>query len=81
MFLEYYSTQFNNLELNGTYYRIPTAEQMRNMIDKSGGKIKFTVKVFKEITHGGDTRQYKTCFYNILYIIFFCIFHAEIYTW
>jgi len=46
------------------------------MIDKSGGKIKFTVKAFKEITHGGDTRQNKTCFYIILYIIFFCIYHT-----
>lgn len=51
-YLEYYSTQFNSLELNGTYYRMPTAEQMRNMIDRSGGKVMFSVKAFKDLTHG-----------------------------
>jgi uncharacterized protein YecE (DUF72 family) len=39
-FLEYYSTQFNSLELNGTYYRMPAPEQMRKMIDKSGGRVR-----------------------------------------
>jgi uncharacterized protein YecE (DUF72 family) len=50
-FLEYYSEHFNSLELNGTYYRMPTPEQMRKMIDKSGGRVKITVKAFKDMTH------------------------------
>jgi uncharacterized protein YecE (DUF72 family) len=58
-FLEYYSTQFNSLELNGTYYRMPTPEQMQRMIDRSGGKVKFTVKAFQEITHGADKSRYQ----------------------
>jgi uncharacterized protein YecE (DUF72 family) len=57
-FLEYYSSQFNSLELNGTFYRMPTAVQMRRMIERSGGKIKFTVKAFKDLTHAADKSHY-----------------------
>jgi len=63
-FLEYYSTQFNSLELNGTYYRMPTAVQMRNMIDRSGGKVKFSVKAFKDLTHSLDKSQYQTLIFE-----------------
>jgi len=63
-FLEYYSTQFNSLELNGTYYRMPTAEQMRRMIGRSGGKVKFSVKVFKDLTHALDKSQYKALIFE-----------------
>jgi len=58
-FLEYYATQFNSLELNGTYYRMPTATQMHNMIKRSGGSIQFSVKAFKDITHNQDTSRYQ----------------------
>ena len=57
-FLEYYSTQFNSLELNGTYYRMPTPEQMRNMVKRSGGKVKFTVKAFQDMTHSAYAEAY-----------------------
>jgi uncharacterized protein YecE (DUF72 family) len=46
-FLEYYSEHFNSLELNGTYYRMPTPEQMRKMIGRSEGRVKFTVRLFR----------------------------------
>jgi len=58
-FLEYYSTQFNSLELNGTYYRMPTPEQMQKMIVRSGGKVKFTVKAFQDMTHAADKSKYQ----------------------
>ena len=58
-FLEYYSTQFNSLELNGTYYRMPAPEQMRRMIDRSGGKVTFSVKAFQDLTHGLDRSKYQ----------------------
>jgi len=50
-FLSYYATQFNSLELNGTYYKMPTAQQMQNMITRTASKVKFTVKAFKDLTH------------------------------
>jgi len=58
-FLEYYSTQFNSLELNGTYYRMPTPEQMQNMITRTGGKVKFAVKAFQDITHAEDKSRFQ----------------------
>jgi len=53
-FLEYYATQFNSLELNGTFYRMPTSGQMQNMITRTGGKVKFSVKAFQDLTHNTD---------------------------
>jgi len=57
-FLEYYSTQFNSLELNGTYYRMPTSAQMQNMITRTSGKVKFTVKAFQDLTHAADKSNF-----------------------
>ncbi|MDR0472127.1 MAG: DUF72 domain-containing protein [Treponema sp.] len=68
-FLEYYATQFNSLELNGTFYRMPTAEQMRRMIERSEGKVQFTVKAFQDLTHKWDNSNYQiyksggTCYF------------------
>jgi uncharacterized protein YecE (DUF72 family) len=59
-FLEYYATQFNALELNGTYYRMPTAEQMRNMVRRTGGKVQFSVKAFSELTHNPHSGNYQS---------------------
>jgi uncharacterized protein YecE (DUF72 family) len=58
-YLEYYASQFNSLELNGTYHRMPTQEQMRKMYIKSGGRLMFTVKAFKDLTHAADKSQYQ----------------------
>lgn len=58
-FLEYYATQFNSLELNGTYYRMPTPAQMQNMITRTNGKVKFSVKAHQDITHAADKSRYQ----------------------
>jgi uncharacterized protein YecE (DUF72 family) len=58
-FLEYYSEQFNSLELDGTFYGMPTPEQMRNKISRSGGRVKFTVKAFEGLTHAVDKSRYQ----------------------
>ena len=49
--LSYYAQHFNALELNGSYYRIPTASQLARMAERSDRKLKFTIKAFKGITH------------------------------
>jgi len=58
-FLEYYATQFNSIELNGTYYRMPTAKQMQNMVKRTGGKVQFSVKAFNGLTHNLNNSQYQ----------------------
>ena len=63
-FLEYYAYQFNSLELNGTYYRMPTAAQMQNMIERSQKRVKFSVKAFQGLTHNYEASQYKLLVYE-----------------
>lgn len=43
-FLSYYATQFNTVELNNTFYNMPTAERMQNFYDRSGGNLFFQHK-------------------------------------
>jgi uncharacterized protein YecE (DUF72 family) len=63
-FLEFYSTQFNSLELNGSFYRMPTDKQMRNMVERSGGNVKFSVKAFQDLTHSADKSLYQPLIYE-----------------
>jgi uncharacterized protein YecE (DUF72 family) len=58
-FLEYYAEHFNSLELNGTYYKMPTAEQMKRMIERTSGKVMFTVKAYQDLTHSADRGNYQ----------------------
>jgi len=48
---EYYSTQFNSLELNTTFYRFPKIEFLKRWYDKSPADFKFSVKAPRIITH------------------------------
>lgn len=50
-FLAYYSTQFNALELNNTFYNMPTAEKMESFVNRSEEKISFSVKANRLLTH------------------------------
>ena len=49
--LTYYSTQFNSIELNATFYRIPSREQVINWKDKTPDGFKFFPKVNQTISH------------------------------
>jgi len=53
-FLSYYSTQFNALELNNTFYNMPVAEKMANFVNRSQEKINFSVKANRLLTHEID---------------------------
>ena len=50
-FLSYYSTQFNALELNNTFYNMPTSERMLSFYDRSEGRLSFSVKANRLLTH------------------------------
>ena len=50
-FLEFYAEHFRVLELNFSYYRIPDSNQSRQIITKSGGKLEFVVKAYRQMTH------------------------------
>lgn len=48
---DYYSTQFNTYEMNGTFYKFPTLKIMENWFQKTPEGFLFSVKAPKEITH------------------------------
>jgi uncharacterized protein YecE (DUF72 family) len=49
--LQYYSSQFNSIELNATFYRMFPAEQFEKWRDKTPDDFKFFPKISQEITH------------------------------
>jgi uncharacterized protein YecE (DUF72 family) len=58
-YLTFYARHFNALELNFSYYRMPTAEQSRQMLLKSGERLEFVVKAHREMTHEISERSLK----------------------
>lgn len=49
--LEYYSTQFNSIELNATFYRPYGADQYQKWAEKTPSDFKFFPKLNQEISH------------------------------
>ena len=49
--LEFYARQFNFIEINYTYYRIPTAKMFNNMQKKTDEDFIFSVKLHQSMTH------------------------------
>lgn len=49
--LERYCEQFDVLEVNYTYYRMPTAASMHKMVQRTGGGMSFVVKAHSAMTH------------------------------
>ncbi|MCK6617416.1 MAG: DUF72 domain-containing protein [Cyclobacteriaceae bacterium] len=50
-FLEHYAQQFNCIELNATFYRMPTRKQTSGWKSKVGDNFKFCPKFVDQITH------------------------------
>ncbi len=50
-FLKYYASQFNALELNNTFYNMPTAERLLSYYERSEEKLKFSIKANRLLTH------------------------------
>jgi uncharacterized protein YecE (DUF72 family) len=50
-FLAYYAGAFKILELNFSYYRMPEARQSAQMIENTEGRLVFTIKAFRQLTH------------------------------
>ena len=53
-FLSYYATKFNAVELNNTFYNMPTAERMLSFYERSEGRLLFSVKANRLLTHEID---------------------------
>ncbi|WP_234108897.1 DUF72 domain-containing protein [Chryseobacterium sp. R2A-55] len=49
--LAYYATQFNSIELNATFYGMPTPEQVRIWKEKTPANFKFFPKITNTVSH------------------------------
>lgn len=49
--LTYYATQFNSIELNATFYGMPSPEQVKTWKDKTPSDFKFFPKITNTISH------------------------------
>lgn len=49
--LSYYSTRFRSVEIDSTFYRLPTAKTLEGWRDASPDDFRFTVKATQQITH------------------------------
>lgn len=50
-FLTFYSTKFNALELNSTFYGMPNQERILNFYQRTEGRITFSIKLNRLLTH------------------------------
>lgn len=58
-FLQHYATQFNSIEFNGLFYKLPTIEQVRKWKSVVGKDFKFCPKFTQSITHYGRLKDMK----------------------
>ncbi|GAA4899205.1 hypothetical protein GCM10023311_25540 [Flaviramulus aquimarinus] len=65
--LGYYSSQFNAIELNATFYRIFPAEQFSKWYDKTPKGFKFFPKLNQEISHWKRLNETQSVVENYLY--------------
>lgn len=52
--LEYYAQYFNTVEINSTYYAIPSARTFESMDRRTPKNFKFTVKAHSDVTHARE---------------------------
>lgn len=50
-FLAYYATKFPTVEVDSTFYRMPTSSFCASLRDKSGGSLLFSLKAPQTFTH------------------------------
>lgn len=65
--LEYYSRQFNSIELNATFYRIFPPEQFQKWYDKTPANFRFFPKLNQEISHWKRLLEVKEVVEHYLY--------------
>jgi len=52
--LAFYATHFDTVELNFTFYRLPSANSIKSMMEETPEGFLFCVKLNQELTHKGD---------------------------
>lgn len=72
-FLSFYAEHFNALEINYTYYGMPNEYQMSSMVTRSSGRLRFSVKAHRTLTHSvnisawrDDAREFRKALYPLV---------------
>ncbi len=47
----YYSSLFNSIEINSSFYKLPQAKTIRRWVDETDENFRFTFKLWRNITH------------------------------
>jgi uncharacterized protein YecE (DUF72 family) len=58
-FLHHYSAHFSTVELNFSYYRMPTQKQLSAILHKAGDALDFSIKAHESLTHKVDPAAWK----------------------
>jgi len=66
-FLTFYASRFPAVEVDSTFYRMPTAKQLSGMLAHGGGNLRFSIKAPRTLTHEiGVWKQDATLFKDAL---------------
>lgn len=58
--LAYYAREFDTVELNVTYYRVPTERMVRGWIERTPADFLFSIKAHRSLTHEREEPQTET---------------------
>lgn len=54
--LHYYSSLFNTIEINSTFYKVPMGSTVEKWSSEVDNDFRFTIKLWKEITHAKELK-------------------------
>jgi uncharacterized protein YecE (DUF72 family) len=57
LWLEYYSRHFDTVEINATFYRLPTVKAVQGWVDQTPDDFLFAVKMSRYVTHVKRLRE------------------------
>lgn len=63
-YLWHYARHYSAVEVNSSFYHVPSAKTFAGMVERSGGRVVFAVKAHRSITHSrdADERLYERLF-------------------
>jgi len=65
-YLEHYSTHFQTVEINYTYYQMPQVRNIEGVVSRTGGNLTFSIKAHQQYTHDLQNMPGLTAFTNSL---------------
>jgi uncharacterized protein YecE (DUF72 family) len=57
LWLEYYARHFDTVEVNATFYRLPTVKAVQGWVDQTPDDFVFTIKMSRYVTHVKRLRE------------------------